>query len=175
MKEDPEIMPSDHRSSLNTHHSKKNLHHSIDKTLNNLEETLAMSRLLARYLGKNSVVCFFGELGAGKTTFIKGLAAACADYPMEDVCSPTFTYLNIYLGSINIYHFDLYRLKDEDEFLSMGFDEFLTADGICCIEWSERIQALVPEDCIKVILTHAGGDKRRIKIMGIGIDEKLSL
>ncbi len=84
---------------------------------------------------------------------------------MDDVCSPTFTYLNIYKGPIDIYHFDLYRLRDEDEFLSMGFDEFFTADGICCIEWSERIQSILPENCIKVYLTHAGGDKRRIKIV----------
>lgn len=141
-----------------------------------LAETLAISHLLAKYLQKNSVVCFFGELGSGKTAFIKGLASASAKYPMDDICSPTFTYLNIYHGDIDIYHFDLYRLKDEDEFLSMGFDEFFTAGGICCIEWSERIPALVPENCVKVEMTHNGGDKRSITITGVkGLDEKISL
>lgn len=141
-----------------------------------LEETLAVSRLLASRLHKNSVVCFFGELGSGKTTFIKGLTSAIANYPAEDVSSPTFTYLNIYHGSISVYHFDLYRLRDEDEFLSMGFDEFFSAGGICCIEWSERIQALIPIDCVKVELAHVGGDKRRISIIGAGaLDEKISI
>src|ERR1700722_4224706 len=139
-----------------------------------LAETHAISRLLANHLQKNSVVCFFGELGAGKTSFIKGLVSALAGYPMDDVCSPTFTYLNIYHGTIDIYHFDLYRLKDEDEFLSMGFDDFFFAGGICCIEWSERIRALLPENCVIVELAHAGEDKRYITITGADLDEKLS-
>jgi len=141
-----------------------------------IEETLEISRVLARQLHKNSVVCFFGELGAGKTTFIKGLTAAIAAYPSEDVSSPTFTYLNIYSGDVSVYHFDLYRLRDEDEFLSMGFDEFFSAGGICCIEWSERIAALIPEDAVQVWLTHAGGDKRHIKIIGVRVaNEKIPL
>lgn len=141
-----------------------------------VEETHAIGRLLAPHLPVNSVLCFFGELGAGKTAFIKGLTEAVAGYPPEGVCSPTFTYLNIYPGSIVVYHFDLYRLRDEDEFLSMGFDEFFHAGGICCIEWSERIQELLPDGCVQVSLTHVGGDKRLIKITGAGAwIEKLSL
>jgi len=80
------------------------------------------------------------------------------------VNSPTFVYLNIYEGSKSIYHFDLYRLHGVDEFLSMGFDEYLFAGGICCIEWSERIEVLLPPDCICVRISHEAEECRRIAI-----------
>lgn len=117
---------------------------------------------LGSLLPTNSVLCFFGDLAAGKTTLIKGIAAGacCATH----VSSPTFTYLNIYEGQKKIYHFDLYRLRDVDEFLSMGFDEFLTAGGICCIEWSERIAPLLPTDCVQIALEHISEAVRNITI-----------
>jgi tRNA threonylcarbamoyladenosine biosynthesis protein TsaE len=144
-----------------------NLH---DKSGNRLlishsdNETLALGRELGQRLTCNSVVCFFGDLAAGKTTFIKGLVEGAAGYPQENVSSPTFVFLNIYQGQKVIYHFDLYRLQGIDEFLSMGFDEFFTADGICCIEWSERIESLLPPNCIRIMLKHMGDDTRHILI-----------
>jgi tRNA threonylcarbamoyladenosine biosynthesis protein TsaE len=131
---------------------------------NSADETMLLGKKLGNRLPANSVVCFFGDLGAGKTTFIKGLASAAAECDYEDVNSPTFVYLNIYEGIKKIFHFDLYRLKGHEDFLGMGFDEYLYAGGICCIEWSERIQSFLPEDCLKVSMVHIGESRRKISI-----------
>ena len=137
------------------------------------EETFELGTNFGALLQENSIVCFFGDLGAGKTTFIKGLAAGIEIDP-ETVSSPTFTYLNIYSGKKILYHFDLYRLRDADEFLSMGFDEFFDAGGICCLEWSEKIATLIPEEALIVNIVHLGGDKRKIEISH-GAHGKISL
>ncbi len=128
-------------------------------------ETIELGYQLGKQLVPNTVVCLFGDLATGKTTFIKGLVFGAAHIDPSQVQSPTFTYLNIYEGEQRIYHFDLYRLRDADEFLSMGFDEYLDIGGICCIEWSERIASYLPLHCICVTLTHAGNDKRNITII----------
>ncbi len=131
------------------------------------DHTIALGVDLGKQLSPNSIVCFFGNLGAGKTTFIKGLVSGAANYPFEQVNSPTFVYLNIYEGIKTVYHFDLYRLRDCDEFLSMGFDEMFFAGGICCVEWSERIAPLLPSNTVHVHLHHAGEGQREIEITGL--------
>lgn len=132
---------------------------------NSAASTQAFGRAFGQQLPPNSIVCFFGDLGAGKTTFIKGLAAGILAGSENEVNSPTFTYLNVYRGPITtLYHFDLYRLRDADEFMSMGFDEMFYAGGICCIEWSEKIAALLPQEAICVSLTHLGETSRQIEI-----------
>lgn len=116
-----------------------------------------------KQLAPQSIVGFFGDLGAGKTTFIKGLIAGILGSAEHEVNSPTFTYLNIYRGTTTVYHFDLYRLRDADEFLSMGFDEVFGL-GICCIEWAEKIESLLPPEAIRVNMTHLGENSRQIDI-----------
>ena len=111
------------------------------------QDTQDIGTRLGRRLGPNSVVCLFGDLGAGKTTFVKGIAGAVAEAQPEQITSPTFVYLQIYKGPCAVYHFDLYRLRDADEFLSMGFEEFLFSGGVACIEWSEKIASLLPAHC----------------------------
>jgi tRNA threonylcarbamoyladenosine biosynthesis protein TsaE len=125
-------------------------------------DTLQQGYQLGKSLLPNALICLFGDLGAGKTTFIKGLVQGAAQVDAAVVQSPTFTYLNIYEGIQTIYHFDLYRLKDINEFLSMGFDEYFEAGGICCIEWSERLGSYLPLNSLQVHLTHAGEDQRWI-------------
>ena len=127
-------------------------------------ETFALAAEFGQNLQLNTIVCFFGDLGAGKTTFIKGLVQGAASFPQEQVSSPTFVYLNIYQGDKTVYHFDLYRLRDSDEFLSMGFDEYFYAGGICCVEWSEKISALLPEGVIRVEIAHMSPRERKIII-----------
>lgn len=127
---------------------------------------MAYGESLGRLLPLNQTLCFFGDLGAGKTTFIKGIVKGYAQYPIERVSSPTFVYLNIYSGTKTVFHFDLYRLRDADEFLSMGFDEMFTAGGLCCIEWSEKISELLPRDVLKITMSHQGEQSRLIKIEG---------
>lgn len=128
------------------------------------EETKAFGRSIGEQLDTSSVLCFFGDLGAGKTTLIKGIVAGATGISPDEVNSPTFVYLNIHKGSKTVYHFDLYRLRDADEFLSMGFDEYFFAGGICCVEWSEKIEPLLPPDCMRVVMKHAGEHTREITL-----------
>lgn len=136
-----------------------------------VEETFNCSYAFGSSLKPGSVICFFGDLGAGKTTFIKGLVHGAAGCPVEEVTSPTFTYLNIYSGSQVVYHFDLYRLRDAEEFLSMGFEDYLFTDGICCIEWSEKIQQLLPDDAIVIKISHLEDGARAIEISNASMKE----
>jgi tRNA threonylcarbamoyladenosine biosynthesis protein TsaE len=137
----------------------------INTLTHSAEETVSCGRTFGECLLPGDIVCFFGDLAAGKTTFIKGLVAGAAGLQWDrKVNSPTFTYLNMYEGSKTIYHFDLYRLKGIDEFLAMGFDEFFTAGAICCIEWAEKLSPLLPPSCIKVTMKHEGENLRRITI-----------
>jgi tRNA threonylcarbamoyladenosine biosynthesis protein TsaE len=138
----------------------------MEKVCFSESETRAFAADWGRQLKKNSIVCFFGDLGAGKTTFIKGLVEGAAEISSDQVSSPTFVYLNIYQGKTTIYHFDLYRLRDVDEFLSMGFEEYFFAGGLCCIEWSEKIEPLLPPQTIRVAIDHQGESKRCITIEG---------
>lgn len=133
-------------------------------TTHSAPETYELGKKFGEKLLQNSVVCFFGDLGAGKTTFIKGLAAGVLGGEADEVSSPTFTYLNVYHGIKTLYHFDLYRLRDADEFLSMGFDEFFDAGGISCLEWAEKIARLIPDGAITVKMCHLGGDQRTVEI-----------
>ena len=125
-------------------------------------ETVDLGLKIAESLKKNSVLCFFGDLAAGKTTLIKGIVQKITGVKPETVNSPTFVYLNIYDGPMSIYHFDLYRLNNSSDFLAQGFDEYLTADGICCIEWSERIEEILPQDHVAIHIKHLGENKREI-------------
>lgn len=138
------------------------------------EETKNIGKAFGERLPPNSIVCFYGDLGAGKTTFIKGLAAGVLGTSGEEISSPTFTYLNIHHGKKTLYHFDLYRLRDADEFLGMGFDETFDAGGVCCIEWAERIMSLDMQPVYKIEMAHLGGDERAISIRGEG-DGKIQL
>ena len=136
----------------------------ITKTSHCLEETEKIGKSLASKLTVGSVVCFFGDLGSGKTTLIKALTEKLNGTHPNEVNSPTFTYLNIYDGTIPVYHFDLYRLKDHKDFFNKGFDEYFDADGIRLIEWSERIRAAVPEKALCVYMKHLGENTREITI-----------
>ncbi len=127
-------------------------------------DTFEIGCALGRELVEPAVVCLFGELAAGKTTFIKGIAYGAAQVDPEVVQSPTFAYLHVYKGKKIVYHFDLYRLRDIDDFLSMGFDEYFEAGGICCVEWSERIVDYLPVNGLCVHLTHVLEEQREITI-----------
>lgn len=128
------------------------------------EETMALGAKIARELSDKAVLCFFGDLGAGKTTLIKGLIAEVAGVSTDEVQSPTFNYLTLYEGPHPVYHFDLYRLQGVQEFLVKGFEEYLDTQGICCIEWSERIAEILPPEAIHITISHLGQEQRRITI-----------
>ncbi|MBS0622431.1 MAG: tRNA (adenosine(37)-N6)-threonylcarbamoyltransferase complex ATPase subunit type 1 TsaE [Verrucomicrobia bacterium] len=123
------------------------------------EETLALGRELALEL--SSLVCLFGDLGAGKTTLIKGIIESATGTNVEQITSPTFVYLQSYGKA---HHFDLYRLRGAEQFLDLGFDEYLYGPQLTLIEWPERIETLLPREYTRITLTHAGGDKRYVEL-----------
>jgi tRNA threonylcarbamoyladenosine biosynthesis protein TsaE len=130
------------------------------------EETRTLGYKIGKKLSPGAIVCFFGELAAGKTTLIKGLVKGVTGCSEDAVNSPTFVYLNIYDGDTKVYHFDLYRLTNPQQFLGLGFDEMLFGNGISCIEWSERIQSLLPSSIIRIEMAHCGENSRSIEIYG---------
>lgn len=128
------------------------------------EEMMALGRELATTLTPGAVLLFYGDLGAGKTTCIKGLAQTlCGVDPLE-VHSPTFTYLNIYEGAIPLYHFDLYRLEKPEEFYAMGFEEYFDGRGITAIEWAERLGSHFPPDAIQVQIQYRNEKVREVSL-----------
>lgn len=130
------------------------------------EQSQAYAQEIVKKLPEDCLICFFGEMGGGKTTFIKGLGQAYGISP-DEITSPTFVYLNIYRGDKTLYHFDLWRLNGPEAFLSLGFDEFLFVPGIKCIEWSEKITPLLPSDVIKIKFLTLEGDRRQITVEGL--------
>lgn len=140
--------------------------HNLEIITENEEETFAFGKKFASLLHNGAVVAFFGDLGAGKTTLIKGLASAFGTINPLEIQSPTFTYLHIYKGSATVHHFDLYRLENVADFLNRGLDEFLVCNGLTCIEWSERITPILPETCIHVSIKALNDKTRMISIKG---------
>lgn len=127
------------------------------------EETLELGYRLGEGAKSPAVFCFFGDLGAGKTTLIKGIVAGATGISQEEVSSPTYVLLNIYEGRQPLYHFDLYRLKTSEEFFGMGFDEYWK-EGVTCIEWSERISEILPVGAIRIQMKQMSPTEREIHI-----------
>jgi tRNA threonylcarbamoyladenosine biosynthesis protein TsaE len=131
------------------------------------EETERVGRVLAGFLPRGSVVALRGELAAGKTCLVRGMASHFA--PGELVTSPTFTLVNEYGASMKFYHMDLYRLTNAREIADLGYEELFDPDGVCAIEWAERAEGLLPEQRVDVTLEHAGEDRRRITVLNRGV------
>ena len=114
----------------------------------NEDETEQIGEEFAASLHPGDVVAYFGDLGAGKTAFTRGLARGlgCAGR----VTSPTFTIVNEYEGKIPLFHFDMYRLGDEEELFDIGWEDYLARGGVCAVEWSERITGALPEGTVSV-------------------------
>ena len=130
------------------------------------EMTMEFAKSFAKKLTRKKIA-FFGDLGAGKTTFIKGLCSYF-NIDKDDVTSPTFTYLNIYNGNKQIFHFDLYRLKEKKHFFSLGFDEYLLSDEICLIEWPNILEKdFILDDAISINIEHFNNN-RKITISKMG-------
>lgn len=126
-----------------------------------LEEIANSVVELVSYSGNQKIFLFYGEMGAGKTTFIKSL---CKCLGVEgQATSPTFSIVNEYQGKANkIYHFDFYRLKNESEALDMGYEEYFYSGQYCFIEWPEKIAGLLPEHYIRVDIQVLGNNERSL-------------
>ncbi len=131
------------------------------------EETERVGAELAKRLDASGVrrafIAMRGEMGVGKTAFTRGFAS---HFGIVGVKSPTYTIVNEHRGRVNLYHFDMYRISDGDDLYSIGYDDYIEADGYCIAEWSENIKNEIPEGAIFVTISRVDGNagERRIDI-----------
>jgi len=129
-----------------------------------LKDTEKFAQKLAKKLYNGAVVLLYGDLGAGKTTLSKSIIKALGYGGV--VTSPTFTILNIYQGSLPIYHFDMYRLENVDEVMEIGADEILqSGQGVCLVEWPEKIESILPADAIKIYIDSIDANTRKFEVV----------
>lgn len=128
----------------------------------NESETMQAGEQLGKTLTPGSVVAFYGGLGAGKTAFTRGLAVGLG--VTMDVSSPTFTIVNEYPGEIPLFHFDMYRLENEDELFDIGWDDYLERGGVCAVEWGEKVPGALPHETIIIKIEILDESRRRIEI-----------
>ena len=130
----------------------------------NEAETEALGARLAKTLPDGAVVAMYGDLGAGKTAFVRGMARGLGLHCR--VSSPTFTIVNEYLGERTLIHFDMYRLSGADELFEIGWEDYLNRGAVCAVEWSEKVQDAFFGDEITVTIEKLGETERMIDIEG---------
>ena len=140
-------------------------------------ETTGQTEIIGEKLGAalktGCVIALFGQVGAGKTAFTRGLARGldCA----ERVTSPTFSIVNEYHGRLKICHFDMYRITGADELYDIGWEEYISSGAVCVVEWSENIENILPDNAIRVKITPVSENERIIEISGTDMDFSGSL
>ncbi len=126
-------------------------------------DTFALGREIAASLKGGEVLALVGDLGAGKTQFVKGLAAGLGH--IEEVTSPTFTLIHEYIGGrLPLYHFDLYRLESANEVLQIGLDDYLSPNAIVAVEWADKFRSLFPPDTRWIEFQIGVGETREIDL-----------
>lgn len=132
-------------------------------TTHSTEETEELAARLAAELGKGDFVALRGDLGAGKTAFARGLARGLG--VSGPVRSPSFTLMRQYTGGrLPLYHFDAYRLEGPDDLVQIGFDEYAQGDGVCLVEWADRIETALPARRLEVCIEGSADAPRRIRV-----------
>jgi tRNA threonylcarbamoyladenosine biosynthesis protein TsaE len=130
-------------------------------------ETQRLGAALAQALPPGTTVALIGTLGAGKTRLVQALAAACG-VPPKTVVSPTFVLCQEYHGQRTLYHLDAYRLKDDDEFLQLGPEEYFASDGITLVEWGDRVIACLPPQRLEIHIEVVGDTARQFRLVAVG-------
>jgi len=126
------------------------------------EETVLLGERLGRSLKPNDIIALSGELGAGKTTLVQGIARGLG---IKDwVTSPTFTIINEFKGPVNLYHVDLYRIENMEDALEVEIEEYFNKGGVTVIEWAEKIKPILPEDVMEIELKIISENERKIEI-----------
>lgn len=133
----------------------------------NESQTHQVGLTIASALQPGDVIGLVGNLGAGKTRLVKAIATGIGADP-DDVTSPTFVLIQEYHGRLTLYHFDTYRLADSDEFLELGADELLYGDGVCLVEWSDRVADVLPADILRIEIEHVAETTRRFRFLPSG-------
>jgi tRNA threonylcarbamoyladenosine biosynthesis protein TsaE len=131
-------------------------------------ETIRIGKNIGSLLLPGDIVALVGELGAGKTQFIKGLAAGVGVGKPTYVSSPSFTLINEHLGKVPFYHIDLFRLKSEKEAEELGLEEYFQGGGITAIEWADKIPSLLPEEILWINICYTGKNIRSFEMIGKG-------
>jgi tRNA threonylcarbamoyladenosine biosynthesis protein TsaE len=131
-------------------------------------ETIRIGRSIGRHLRSGDVVALVGELGTGKTQFIKGLAAGAGVGRPTYISSPSFTLINEYPGRVPFYHLDLFRLEQEKEAEDLGLEDYFQSGGIVAIEWADKIPSLLPKEMFLIYFAYTGTNTRTLEITGKG-------
>ena len=141
----------------------------MEHVTNSPEETEALGEMLAGRLEPGTVIAFTGDLGAGKTAFVRGLARGLGIG--ERVTSPTFTIVNEYEGGrLPLFHFDMYRLDSADELFDIGWEDYLARGGVCAVEWSEKVSEALEPGAIRVDIRRGGDDGQRVVTIERGVE-----
>lgn len=122
------------------------------------EETQSLGKKIGKTLQQGDVIALIGDLGTGKTCLTQGIARGAGIAPDEIVSSPSYILINEYNGKVPIYHIDLYRLENSEQIAELGLSEYVEGDGICIIEWAERMAEALPDTCIKIRITLTSGN-----------------
>ncbi|MBQ5491357.1 MAG: tRNA (adenosine(37)-N6)-threonylcarbamoyltransferase complex ATPase subunit type 1 TsaE [Treponema sp.] len=136
---------------------------TLSFTTHNAEQTISLGTKIGALLTPGDVIAMTGTLAAGKTTITKGIAQSLG--VTENITSPTFCLISEYEGSrIPLYHMDVYRLDGAEDFVNLGVDDMLYGNGVCIIEWSEKIQSEIPAKAIRLDIQATGSEERTITI-----------
>ncbi len=139
------------------------------------EESVHAGRCLGKVLETGCVIGLVGDLGAGKTCFVKGIAGGLNDIPEREVTSPTFTIIQEYDGKIPLYHFDAYRLEGSEDLTDIGFDDYVEGQGVSVIEWADNISDALPEERLLIDIELAGENDRCFKCGAKGVKHEAVL
>ncbi len=135
---------------------------------NSPSETSGFGKRLGKLLLPGDFVALVGELGAGKTQFVKGVATGLKISSSDLITSPTYALLNIHKGRIPLYHFDLYRLNDVEDVAELGFEEYFSGDGASIVEWAERLGNLLPQENIVIQFKVDDAERRILRFLPTG-------
>jgi tRNA threonylcarbamoyladenosine biosynthesis protein TsaE len=141
---------------------------SLTLDLTDLAATVALGRRLGGLLFPGAVVALVGPLGAGKTHLVRAIAEGLGIRDSRAVSSPTFVLIQEYAGRVPIYHFDAYRLRSEAEFFDLGAHEYFEGDGVCLVEWADRVAGALPAEHLRITLAMTGETSRRAVVEGHG-------
>jgi tRNA threonylcarbamoyladenosine biosynthesis protein TsaE len=131
------------------------------------KETIEFGRRLANDLSPPKIVLLRGDLGAGKTTMVKGIAEGFEAAAQDDVTSPTFTLIHEYRGpKVKVFHIDLYRIDTQRELDTLALDDLMEANSVLLIEWGEKFERFRRDRDVEIAIEHEGGDERKIKVIG---------
>lgn len=129
-----------------------------------LEGTMALGRRLGELLFPGAVVALIGQLGAGKTHFVRAVAEGLGMKDSRVVSSPTFVLIQEYPGRLPVYHFDAYRLETPAAFADLGVHEYFAGNGVCLVEWADRVEDILPGERLRVTITITGPTSRHLEI-----------